>query len=57
MDKVKPVLLSVLNILKGWFTDRRVVKWLIIFAVPVLAAFIAVLAVYNHFSHKSSLKL
>ena len=50
MDKVKPVLLSVLNILKSWFTDRKVVKWLIIFAIPVLAAFIAVIAVYNHFS-------
>ena len=52
MNKVKSILLSILNVLKGWFTDRKVVKWLIIFAVPVVAAFIAVVAVYNHFSPK-----
>ena len=50
MNKVKSILLSILNALKGWCTDRKVVKWLIIFAVPVVAAFIAVIAVYNHFS-------
>ena len=33
MNKVKSILLSILNVLKGWFTDRKVVKWLIIFAV------------------------
>ena len=50
MNKVKSVLLAILGVLKGWFTDRKIVKWLIIFAVPVVAAFIAVVAVYNHFS-------
>ena len=50
MNKVKSILQAVLEVLKSWFTDRKIIMWLIIFAVPVVAAFIAVVAVYNHFS-------
>lgn len=54
MNKIKPILLKVLNTLKttlkGWFTDKKVIKWLIIFEVPVLAVVIGAIVVYNHYA-------
>ncbi|OWV06963.1 penicillin-binding protein 1A [Fibrobacter sp. UWH9] len=50
MNKVKAVLMNVLQILKGWFTDKKVLIWLGILALPVIIAFVTVVAVYNHFA-------
>ncbi|MDO4946272.1 MAG: PBP1A family penicillin-binding protein [Fibrobacter sp.] len=50
MNEVKAVLMNVLQILKGWFTDKKVLIWLGILALPVIIAFVTVVAVYNHFA-------
>ncbi len=50
MNKIKTFFSNVLKVLKGWFTDKKVIKWLVIFELPVIAAVVAVVAVYNHYS-------
>lgn len=50
MNKIKPVLMKVLQVLKSWFTDKKVLLWLGIFAIPVIAVFTTVVVVYNHFA-------
>ncbi len=50
MNKVKSVLKLVLNTLKGWLTNKKVIMWLVILMLPVVAAFAAVVIVYNHFA-------
>ncbi|MCQ2106175.1 MAG: PBP1A family penicillin-binding protein [Fibrobacter sp.] len=50
MEKVKSILMPVLRMLKGWFTNKKVLLWLGIFMIPVVIAFTAVIVVYNHFA-------
>ena len=50
LEKIKPVLDVVLQFLKKLFSDRKVVKWLLILFIPVLLGFIAVIVTYVHFS-------
>ena len=54
MDKFKITakkhLLIALDFIKGVFTDKKVIKWLIILAAPVVLAFIAVIITYNHYA-------
>ena len=50
MDIVKKYLSACLGFIRNLFTDKKVVKWLIILAIPVVAGIIAIFATYIHFS-------
>ena len=50
MDIVKKYLSACLGFIRNLFTDKKVVKWLIILGIPVVAGIIAIFATYIHFS-------
>lgn len=50
MNKIKSVLMPALLVLKSWVTNKKVLIWLGIMMLPVIAAFIAAVAVYNHYA-------
>ena len=50
LEKIKPVMDVVLQFLKKLFSDKKVVRWLLILFIPVLLGFIAVIVSYVHFS-------
>ncbi|MEE3412159.1 MAG: hypothetical protein VZQ99_11850, partial [Treponema sp.] len=49
MEIVKKYLFICRDFLRSLFSDRKVVKWLIIFGIPVILGIIAVFATYIHF--------
>lgn len=50
MNKIKSLLVGFLKGLKGCFTDKKVIKWLIILEIPVIMAFVAAIVVYKHYA-------
>lgn len=50
MNKVKSIALVCLGYLKNVVYDRKVLMWLSILCIPVIIAFVAIVAVYNHFA-------
>ena len=50
MEIVKKYLFICRDFLRSLFSDKKVVKWLIIFGIPVILGIIAVFATYIHFS-------
>ncbi|MCQ2090866.1 MAG: PBP1A family penicillin-binding protein [Fibrobacter sp.] len=50
MNKVKSVLMSILMELKSWVTNKKVLIWLAILMIPVIAVFTTAVVVYNHFA-------
>ncbi|MCF0221468.1 MAG: PBP1A family penicillin-binding protein [Fibrobacter sp.] len=50
MNKIKSVLMPILLELKSWVTNKKVLIWLAILMIPVVAAFVAAIVVYNHFA-------
>lgn len=50
LEKAQPYVQIVLDFLKKLFSDKKFVKWLIIFFIPVVLAFIATVITYVHFS-------
>ena len=49
MEKVKPILKFCLSYLKKLFTNKKFVIALAILCLPVIAGFVTVIVVYNHY--------